>query len=229
MLMQWRGPFKVLERVEGADYCIQVGHKQKVFHANLLKRYLTAEPESPEGIRKPADPTENESEAKEVQSVLWEKVENLKNQGTELETLNSLQKETVKDVKINPKLSEEQQAEVRVLLVQYTDIFTDVPSIIIVSEHVIQLNSTEPIKGRAYSLPHSLRETLNKEIDNMLAMGIIEESTAAYASPVVMVEKPNGTKRVCVDNRRLNCVTVFDPEPMPTSEEIFAKLSGDRF
>jgi len=94
---------------------------------------------------------------------------------------------------------------------------------------VIQLNSTEPIKGRAYSLPHSLRETLNKEIDNMLAMGIIEESTATYASPVVMVEKPDGTKWVRVDYRRLNCVTVFDPVPMPTAEEMFAKLSGDRF
>jgi len=32
-----------------------------------------------------------------------------------------------------------------------------------------------------------------------------------------------------MDYRRLNCVTVFDPEPMPTAEEIFAKLSGDRF
>jgi len=63
----------------------------------------------------------------------------------------------------------------------------------------------------------------------MLAMGILEESTVAYASPVVMVEKPGGTKRVRVDYRRLNCVTVFDPEPMPTVEEIFAKLSGDRF
>jgi len=63
----------------------------------------------------------------------------------------------------------------------------------------------------------------------MLAMGIIEESTAAYASPVVMAEKSDGTKRVCVDYRKLNCVTVFDPEPMPTAEEIFAKLSDDRF
>ena len=62
----------------------------------------------------------------------------------------------------------------------------------------------------------------------MLAMGIIEESTAAYASPVVMVEKPDRTKRVCVDYRRLN-FTVFDSDPMPTSEEICAKLSGDRF
>jgi len=31
----------------------------------------------------------------------------MKEQGTELETLNSLQKETVKDVKINPELPEE--------------------------------------------------------------------------------------------------------------------------
>jgi len=44
-----------------------------------------------------------------------------------------------------------------------------------------------------------------------------------------MVGKPDGTKRVCVDYRKLNCVTFFDPEPMPTAEVIFAKLSGDRF
>jgi len=48
---------------------------------------------------------------------------------------------TIKDVKINPELSEEQQAEVRTLPEQYTDIFTDVPSFTNVSEHVIQLQS----------------------------------------------------------------------------------------
>jgi len=63
----------------------------------------------------------------------------------------------------------------------------------------------------------------------MLAMGIIEETTAAYASPVVMVEKPDGTKRVCVGYRKLKCATVFNPEPMPAAEEIFSKLSEDRF
>ena len=79
-----------------------------------------------------------------VQAVLWERAEDLEDQGTDLETLNSLRKETVKDVKINPELSEEQQGEVRALLDQYEDIFTNVPSITNVSEHVIQLNSTEP-------------------------------------------------------------------------------------
>ena len=51
-----------------------------------------------------------------IQAVLGERVENLKGQGAEFETLMSLQKETIKDVKINPELSEVQQAEVRTLL-----------------------------------------------------------------------------------------------------------------
>jgi len=72
-----------------------------------------------------------------------------------------------------------------------------------------------------------MRETLTKKIDNMLAMGVIEESCAAYASLVVMVKKPDGSTRVCIDYRKLNSATVFNPEPMPTAEEIFAKLAGD--
>jgi len=68
-----------------------------------------------------------------------------------------------------------------------------------------------------------------KKIDNMLSMGVIEPSSAAYALPVVMVKKPDGSTRVCIDYRKLNSVTVFDPGPMPTAEEIFAKLAGDRY
>ena len=60
-------------------------------------------------------------------------------------------------------------------------------------------------------------------------MGVIEPSSAAYALPVVMVKKPDGSTRVCIDYRKLNSVTVFDPEPMLTAEGIFAKLAGDRY
>jgi len=189
--------------VEGHDYRIQLEHKQKIFHAILLKRYFPADSEVPEDVSELSSPAELAEI--QIQAVLWESDENLEEQGAEFETLNSLQMETVKDVQVNPGLSAVQQAAVRTLLVQYTDIFTDVPSITNVSEHVIQLTTTKLIKGRAYTLPMALRETLDKEIDNMLAIGIIEESTAAYASPVFMVGRPDGTKRVCVDYRKLNC------------------------
>ena len=58
-----------------------------------------------------------------------------------------------------------------------------------IGEHRIQRTTAESIKGRAYSLPLSLRETLDREINSMLAVGVIEESAAAYASPVIMVKK----------------------------------------
>jgi len=79
--------------------------------------------------------------------------------GSELETLNPLQKETVKDVKVSPELSESQQADIQALLEVYKDIFTDVSSITDFSEHRIQLTTAEPIKGKAYPLPLALRDT----------------------------------------------------------------------
>ena len=60
----------------------------------------------------------------------------------------------------------------------------------------------------------------------MIKMGVIRESSSLYASPVVVVKKKDNTNRVCVDYRKLNKLTVFDPEPMPTAEQ---KLSGDKF
>jgi len=85
------------------------------------------------------------------------------------------------------------------LLTEFEDIFTDVPNVTNAGEHTIELITAKPIRGKAYSLLLALRETLEKEIDSMLAMNVIEESSAAYASPVVMVKKLDGSTRVCVD------------------------------
>jgi len=48
----------------------------------------------------------------------------------------------------------------------------------------------------------------------MIAMGVIERSEAAYASPLVLVKKADGSYRVCVNFKELNKITVFDPEPI---------------
>ena len=69
---------------------------------------------------------------------------------------------------------------------------------------------------------------MDKELDTMEKLGVIELSSASYASPIVIVKKSDGSNRVCVDYRRLNKITVFDPEPLPTAQEIFAKLKGNK-
>ena len=220
LIMKWKGPFEVIDRIEPADYRIQLPNRSRVFHANLLKRYYTATPDA------------DSDDSKVFQSTgaaILEPGDVMDSFETEISTINPHQKETINDVKINCELTNEQQQDVKQLLSEYQDIFTDVPNITNLGEHDINLTTAEPIRGKAYPLPHAMRETLDKEIDSMLAMGIIEPSTAAYASPIVIVKKPDGSNRVCVDYRRLNKTTVFDPEPMPSAEEIFAKLSSDRY
>jgi len=42
-LLQWKGPFKVIERIRGNDYKIQLVGRTKTFHANMLKKYWNRE------------------------------------------------------------------------------------------------------------------------------------------------------------------------------------------
>jgi len=157
-------------------------NKQKIFHANLLKKYLSASP------LEPSDESTTRDSASAISAItcaaILEPEEETSEDATKLQTLNPLQKETIKDVKINQDLSGDQQFDVRNLLSEFKDIFTDVPSTTSLEEHRIHLTTLEPIRGKAYSLPHAMRETLDKEIDSMLKMGVIEPSSAAYASPV---------------------------------------------
>src|SRR5260221_11829079 len=142
---------------------------------------------------------------------------------------NSMQKETYRDVKIGDNLTVGQRAEVENLLAEFSDIFSDVPKLTNLVEHDIQLTSDVPIRSPPYVAPHALRKIIEKEIDDMIKLDIIEPCKSAYASPVVLVKKPDGSYRFCVDYRKLNQITVFDAEPMPRATEIYSQLTPCRF
>jgi len=137
------------------------------------------------------------------------------------------QKESVNDVVINPDLSSEQQDEVRSLLTEYKEIFSDVPKVSNLIEHKVELTQREPVRCKVYPTPYKMQEIVDKEIDDLLEMGVIERSEAPYASPLVLVKKPDNTYRVCVNFKDLNKVTVFDLEPM-SPDDIFPRLAGSK-
>ena len=78
---------------------------------------------------------------------------------------------------------------------------------------------------KSYPIPYKMQKDIDKEIDDMLAMGVTERSEAPYASPLVLVKKPDNTYRVCINFKELNKITAFDPEPMMSPDDIFPKLS----
>ena len=45
----------------------------------------------------------------------------------------------------------------------------------------------------------------------------------------MVVKKKDNANRVCVDYRKLNKLTVVDPEPLPTAGDLFHNLSRNRY
>ena len=119
--------------------------------------------------------------------------------GKDVEALplyNVRQRETVDDVIVNPQLSAEQRNQVKDLLVEHKEIFSDVPKVTHLIEHKVELTESKPVKRKPYPIPYKTQVVIDKEIEEMLAVEIIERSEAPYASPLVLVKKPDGSYRV---------------------------------
>jgi hypothetical protein len=56
--------------------------------------------------------------------------------------------------------------------------------------------------------------------------GYIRPSTSPWATPVLFVEKKDGTRRMCIDYRALNEVTIKNKYPLPRIEDLFDQLRG---
>jgi hypothetical protein len=62
-----------------------------------------------------------------------------------------------------------------------------------------------------------------------LEKGLIEPSDSPWASPVVLVTKKDGKKRLCLDYRRLNEVSVKDAYPLPRIDDSLDALGEAKY
>lgn len=58
--------------------------------------------------------------------------------------------------------------------------------------------------------------------------GVIERSNGAWRFPVVLVKKRDWSVRFCIDDRRLNDITMRDVYPIPRIDETLESLGGAR-
>ena len=217
LIMQWKGPYRVLERVGINDYKIDVGNSPKVFHINLLKKYLRRSERSVCSVGISIIEAERSEDGTVDDESLID--------GPRLEG-----SETYRDVKINPALSADKKAQVLELLEEFKDIFTDKPGCTNLIEHKIELTDSTPIRVKNYPVPYAERAEFEKEVVNMKNYDIVERTDCAiYNSPVVMVKKKDGTNRFCVNYSKINQITKFDAEPQCDADDIYAKLSKDRY
>lgn len=90
----------------------------------------------------------------------------------------------------------------------------------------IELITSKPVYHRPYRMSESEKKATREIIGDLLKNGIIRESNSAYASPILLIDKPSGEKRMCIDYRSLNKITVKEKYPMPLVEDLIDKLRG---
>jgi transposase InsO family protein len=96
-------------------------------------------------------------------------------------------------------------------------------------DHYIDLEGNDPKRLGYTSLRnHSAQEleAIKTFITENLSKDFIRASTAPFAAPVLIVKKPHGGLRMCVDYRRLNEITRKDRYPLPLIEETLARFQG---
>ena len=91
----------------------------------------------------------------------------------------------------------------------------------------IQLtDGSKPIKNQPYRCNPQMRVEIEQQIVKLKLANLIEPADSPWAAPVVMVTKPDGSWRFCVDFRKVNNLTIKDSYPLPRTDDTLASLAG---
>ena len=139
-------------------------------------------------------------------------------------------KEVIEEITPHVKCNEAEKVELVELLAKYRDVIA-LPGEPLGRTHLAELSlklieGTRPIALAPYKIPHSKEGKLNEEIDKLLAQGSVRPTVSPWSFPVVLVNKPDGSVRLCVDYRKLNAVTEADSYPLPVIDDLIMDL-GD--
>lgn len=83
-----------------------------------------------------------------------------------------------------------------------------------------------PPWGPLYPMSRDQLLELRTQLTGLMDKGWIRASSSAAGAPVLLVKKPSGGWRLCVDYRMLNSMTTSDRYPLPLIKETLRTLSG---
>jgi len=146
----------------------------------------------------------------------------------QLKTFNKL-KESLKEVQSLNLVELSGTNRLKKLLEKYGNVtseeFTPIKKI------KAQLNlkpDSQPVFLRSRQVPFQIKNKVENELDRMVEAGILNPVEAStWATPIVPVLKKDGGVRICGDfSVTVNKCLVVDEHPLPTHEELFAKMAG---
>ncbi|XP_064465312.1 uncharacterized protein LOC135376767 [Ornithodoros turicata] len=211
--VQREGPVEVVTVLSDTNYAVRMNGRRKelrVYHCNLMKPY-------------------RERQAI-VSMALGSSDEICAEMPLSIGEISSTTVDRVVNVAVDSsQVNEKQLNELRDLLGRFQDVFSDKPGRTSLVSHDIEVESQDAVKCKPYRLSMNEKDILKKEIDKMIELGVIEEGTSDYTSPIILVRAPGKDPRPCVDYRKLNAVTKDLIYPIPNIEERIETVSRAKY
>uniref|UniRef100_A0A8C5PG64 ribonuclease H n=1 Tax=Leptobrachium leishanense TaxID=445787 RepID=A0A8C5PG64_9ANUR len=207
----WEGPYKLIEKICDTTFIAarcSDERIQRTFHVNMLKPFHERE----EAVAAICAPDAGDLEDLPLPVLPGDP-----------------SAQGIADVRLGEGLSPRHREQAQQVLWEHQDLFSSRPGYTSVALHRVDTQSQTPLRQTAYRIPDAVRDGMQKEIREMLDLGVIEPPESPWASPVVLVPKKDGTTRFCVDYRRLNEHTVTDACPMPRVDELLDHIAQGHF
>ena len=132
-------------------------------------------------------------------------------------------------VQINSDLEQDIQRKLmKTIEENYLDV-TNIPEKQHSYEMKLRLTSDIPISYAPRRLSYADRIEVNNIIEELLSAGIIQPSSSPYAFPIVLRTKKSGERRMCIDYRSLNKITVRDSYPIPLIDDCLERVEGKKY
>ena len=109
--------------------------------------------------------------------------------------------------------------------VEYADVFKGLGNL--GTYHITLKDNVVPVIHPARRVPHSLLDKLKQCLDTNLQCGVLQkvDQPTDWVHSLVIVEKKNGTLRLCLDPRDLNKAVKREHYKIPTAQEISSHLA----
>ena len=211
LLAEWCGPYPVMKKASDVNYEVRLTdgwRRNRIFHVNILREW-----HSPSAASFLAEEISEGAPEDADDVVVWDGAES----------------DDGEQPSINPKLQPAQRSELDVLFQQFTDVLSRRPGRTHTTECRIRISTAPPIRLPPYHLPHAYQDIMKSELEEMEKDGIIKRSSSEWAFPIVLVNKKDGSLRMCVDYQRLNSIAETDAYPMPSVDNMIDVLGKARY
>ena len=128
----------------------------------------------------------------------------------------------------------EKDKELQSLIQKYKDVFPSALPDGVPPERGVEMkieleNKSRSNMGPIYKLSRLELREMKKQIDELLAKGLIRLSISPWGSPVLFRKKEHGGLRMCIDYRALNKQAIKNIAPLSRIDEVRDQVGGAKF